>query len=107
MLQQLVVRADVTGEEQAQGLLAVTLRYFNLDRGGAEHMSGIPEPGPDISGGLDPGFIFNRRKLLNGLQGVFHGVYGADLLAAASPVAPVQPFNLAFLDVAGVRQHHR
>ena len=68
-------------------------------------MARIPPAGAHALGGLHPGFIFQRRKILEGVHGVFQRVDGLHLGKAALEVALVLEFGIGLLDEAGVGQH--
>ena len=68
-------------------------------------MARIPPAGANAFGGFNPGFIIQRREIIEGSHGVFQCVDGFHLGKAALEVALVLEFGIGLLDEAGVRQH--
>ena len=102
-VEELVVGADVGGEEDADGALAV-LR-LDLDRGRAEEMAGVPEPRPDARQRLEPGRIADLAELLETARGIGHAVDRLDRRPVLPGVPLVELLDLHLLDVGRIGQH--
>ena len=64
-LQQFGVRADVAGRKDAQRFPdASSSATFDLDRGGAEQMPGVPVARANAGNDVDPFFVVDRRERL-------------------------------------------
>ena len=105
-LQQLGIRADVAGTENAERLSrSVFTGEFDLDRRGAEQMPGVPVARANARNHVDPFFVVDRRERLQRGNRIGLRIDRADFGPPARRVAPVQGSNLGLLDAAGVRQH--
>lgn len=102
----LLLRADVAGEQQAQQRFAAPgAGDLELDRSGAEDMAGVPEARPDPRRGREPLVERPSDDAAHRALGVGLAVDRLDRAPAAPPVALVEPGDLALLDVAAVGQH--
>ena len=104
-MKDLLVRAEVAGEQQVQSARAVF--DVQLDRGGAKDVPGIPEARPHAGARLDPLLVAHALDLTQAVLGIPARIDRRDRVSPAAPVAPVQLLDLALLDVAAVREHER
>ena len=105
-MQQFGVRSDIAGGENAQGLFRSTaVNALDLDRGRAKQMPGIPVARANAGNDIDPLFVIDRRKRLQGGDRIGLRIDRGDLAASARGIAPVQRLDFRFLNAAGVGQH--
>ena len=105
-LQQFAVRADVAGRKDTERFLGcVVIGTFDLDRGGAEQMPGVPIARANPRNDVDPFFVVGWREELQRGERIGLRINRSDLGAPARGVAPVERGDLGLLDAAGVRQH--
>ena len=82
-LQQLGVGTDVAGGEHAQRLCRLAFAgEFDLDRGRAEQMPGVPVARAHAGHDLDPGFVIDRPEGIERCDGIGLGVDRTDLRRA-------------------------
>jgi hypothetical protein len=103
-LQQLVVGADVAGEEDARRRLALLL-HFHLDRGRAQKMAGVPESHADARRPARTMFPWPASRTGSAPPWRHPWCTSARPRFAALGVALVQLLHFHFLDEARVRQH--